>query len=390
MDTYPEDLGALGAIPGVFLYSDDLADALPGLDIRFECQHGHYGDGETCELCVRECDQRLIAGLTGRYMHDLELNQPSIAFANNRTTVWWVDSQGVVQKDSVKLYQKADLRECLDDGCFATLRDLAFDPYNFWAAMRYIRQGSTGNPRWDIRIRQAAKKLDTQHPALGAQASLHADPHAPYRTRSWAQASPAPATSASASASASISPAPTPASAPSAVPTASGDPAAPPATSGKKKRRRRRGKKKKKQAKMCRFYLIGECDKGARCPNSHTTPSGRPPCHDFAATGECDSGARCRYEHIRADPPFTPHELLGLLHGHDSEDEEEMLANATGLGAFLWNRYNARGDDSDSDGWDDPNGMCGFSGDEVNELLCQGVKPWDDDAWDVLAALNGF
>ena len=23
----------------------------------------------------------------------------------------------------------------------------------------------------------------------------------------------------------------------------------------------------------------------------------------------------------------------------------------------------------------------GFTADEVNELLCQGVKPWDDNAW---------
>lgn len=30
----------------------------------------------------------------------------------------------------------------------------------------------------------------------------------------------------------------------------------------------------------------------------------------------------------------------------------------------------------------------GFTNDQVNELLCQGVKPWDDDAWDVLEALG--
>ncbi|PSS36925.1 hypothetical protein PHLCEN_2v1243 [Hermanssonia centrifuga] len=32
----------------------------------------------------------------------------------------------------------------------------------------------------------------------------------------------------------------------------------------------------------------------------------------------------------------------------------------------------------------------GFTRSEMNELLCQGVKPWDDDAWDVLDALNAF
>lgn len=34
-------------------------------------------------------------------------------------------------------------------------------------------------------------------------------------------------------------------------------------------------------------------------------------------------------------------------------------------------------------------GMLGFSGRDCDELLMQGVKPWDDDAADVLAVLNG-
>ncbi|KAL6301896.1 hypothetical protein BKA93DRAFT_930024 [Sparassis latifolia] len=32
----------------------------------------------------------------------------------------------------------------------------------------------------------------------------------------------------------------------------------------------------------------------------------------------------------------------------------------------------------------------GFTGDDLQELLCQGVKPWDDDAWDVLDALQNM
>ncbi|PSC68441.1 F-box 8 [Micractinium conductrix] len=40
-------------------------------------------------------------------------------------------------------------------------------------------------------------------------------------------------------------------------------------------------------------------------------------------------------------------------------------------------------------GWDsdDSGGMLGFSGEQVHELLCQGVKPWEDDAFDVMDAL---
>jgi len=40
-------------------------------------------------------------------------------------------------------------------------------------------------------------------------------------------------------------------------------------------------------------------------------------------------------------------------------------------------------------GGDDEEGMYGFSDEDVQELLSQGVKPWDDDAGMVLAALHG-
>ncbi|GAB4816422.1 hypothetical protein N2152v2_003468 [Parachlorella kessleri] len=40
------------------------------------------------------------------------------------------------------------------------------------------------------------------------------------------------------------------------------------------------------------------------------------------------------------------------------------------------------------DEWDERAGNFGFTHDEVEELLCQGVKPWDEDAWDVLEFLR--
>jgi len=42
--------------------------------------------------------------------------------------------------------------------------------------------------------------------------------------------------------------------------------------------------------------------------------------------------------------------------------------------------------DSDSD---DGGGMFGFSSSDVEELLCQGIKPWDECAPRALAALRG-
>lgn len=63
----------------------------------------------------------------------------------------------------------------------------------------------------------------------------------------------------------------------------------------------------------------------------------------------------------------------------------------------MWNVYDRRAaighglngdsDEDDSDGGG--GGMCGFTASECEELLCQGVKPWDSDAENVLMALNG-
>ncbi|TFY57503.1 hypothetical protein EVJ58_g6978 [Rhodofomes roseus] len=50
-------------------------------------------------------------------------------------------------------------------------------------------------------------------------------------------------------------------------------------------------------------------------------------------------------------------------------------------------------EDYDEDGWDEEEerwNNCGFTNSEVHELLCQGVKPWDEDAWDVLEALHSM
>ena len=33
---------------------------------------------------------------------------------------------------------------------------------------------------------------------------------------------------------------------------------------------------------------------------------------------------------------------------------------------------------------------CGFLEDEIHELMCQGIKPWDDCAWDALDVLYDF
>lgn len=58
-----------------------------------------------------------------------------------------------------------------------------------------------------------------------------------------------------------------------------------------------------------------------------------------------------------------------------------------------WQRVDYDEDSYNSDAedeWDERCENLGFTHSELNELLCQGVKPWDDDAWDVLAALSDY
>lgn len=45
---------------------------------------------------------------------------------------------------------------------------------------------------------------------------------------------------------------------------------------------------------------------------------------------------------------------------------------------------------SDEDEWEERAENFGFTRSEVSELISQGVKPWDDDAWDVLHALSNM
>ena len=57
---------------------------------------------------------------------------------------------------------------------------------------------------------------------------------------------------------------------------------------------------------------------------------------------------------------------------------------------LLSSRAAHRGGLEDSDDDSDGGGMFGFSGSDVEELLCQGIKPWDPEARAALMVLNGY
>lgn len=77
---------------------------------------------------------------------------------------------------------------------------------------------------------------------------------------------------------------------------------------------------------------------------------------------------------------------------YDEDEDGAGLLFAMGLAQALRNRNNGvdlHDDDDDEDDDEYGEGMLGFTGSECFELLCQGVKPWDEDAGAVMAALNG-
>mmetsp|Transcript_4852 Transcript_4852/g.8121 ORF Transcript_4852/g.8121 Transcript_4852/m.8121 type:complete len:131 (-) Transcript_4852:445-837(-) len=91
----------------------------------------------------------------------------------------------------------------------------------------------------------------------------------------------------------------------------------------------------------------------------------------------CKRVSYCNRECQRADWKFGHKNLCQLKEEveeeEENEDEEgEYSAEATNF----------------EDKMDERMQNMGFTNDEVQELLCQGVKPWDDDAWDVLHALR--
>jgi hypothetical protein len=86
-----------------------------------------------------------------------------------------------------------------------------------------------------------------------------------------------------------------------------------------------------------------------------------------------DATVRLKPENVARvgpDPSSMHHGGLGVLGGLGG------FGGFGGLGGF--------GEDDDDD-----SGYGGFSADDVDELMSQGVKPWDEDAGAVLDALRG-
>ncbi|KAN0086262.1 hypothetical protein V8E55_007396 [Tylopilus felleus] len=181
----------------------------------------------------------------------------------------------------------------------------------------------------------------------------------------------------------------------------------------------------------CKFYNRSECKNGRACRYSHAPDEkserdalGRNVCW-YYLIGACKFGERCSYLHSKeyllqkgwwstaagVDKEKKRYNLIQMCNKGIADYNSQTKASGTkqtsnkkqpkgkkkrshrsrsgveGKSPALhsysgWGGY-------DSNGYDE-NGMFGFTGSDVEELLCQGVKPWDDDAWDVMGALRGY
>ncbi|KAI8896685.1 hypothetical protein BC833DRAFT_527979 [Globomyces pollinis-pini] len=146
--------------------------------------------------------------------------------------------------------------------------------------------------------------------------------------------------------------------------------------------------------KPCRFFSKGTCNKGDACRFSHQQPNKTIlNCGNLIVYGKCEYGSNCIYSHSILSKSENVQTVFG------SEQEQKVKSYGNPVVEFatlnkppktqlerLRNSY-CSDDESDLEEQRIQNG--GFTDEEVNELLCQGVKPWDEDAWAVLNALNG-
>ncbi|KAK0224399.1 hypothetical protein EDD85DRAFT_959533 [Armillaria nabsnona] len=168
----------------------------------------------------------------------------------------------------------------------------------------------------------------------------------------------------------------------------------------------------------CRFYNHNGCNKGDECAYLHAADSdgiqdsrGKNVCLYFLKGYYRFGDYKCRYSHSRDHLPQEDiNAIFTTLASSDKAAHEatkvspdvpktkaKKKAKKTLRGkapAPAANRY-AQNFGGDFD-WDIENEMeermdnYGFTEDDVQELLCQGVNPWDDDAMDVLDVLYDY
>ncbi|GBE85518.1 hypothetical protein SCP_0800350 [Sparassis crispa] len=162
----------------------------------------------------------------------------------------------------------------------------------------------------------------------------------------------------------------------------------------------------------CKFHNHQGCRSGTRCPYKHTLDErrdniGRNVCKMWLLDA-CSHPNSCYYAHDRTFLPrqgwWADRQHLEEMRQYAQElqyrgmrqKDIERAVDARWPGwAVIQDEYidDYDVDDVLDDAFDDAlmeerAENFGFTQGEMEDLLCQGVKPWDDDAWDVLGALR--
>ncbi|KAL0482325.1 ribonuclease H [Acrasis kona] len=124
-------------------------------------------------------------------------------------------------------------------------------------------------------------------------------------------------------------------------------------------------------SQVCVDYLKGNCDMGSSCNFAHkrnkrSAPT--TPLCKYYMQGNCLHGDNCYYEH----PPMYK--------------RSNNVSTSTGLRQLPPAIYDS--DDSDDIGDGSSLGQFGMTHDDEMLLVCQGIKPHDDDAFEMLKFLK--
>lgn len=145
----------------------------------------------------------------------------------------------------------------------------------------------------------------------------------------------------------------------------------------------------------CRFFSqTGYCRYGDGCRFSHNQGVSfgpAPPCRYFA-DGFCAYGDACWYSH-ESGPTTTISSNATNPGAHpDTVSDKHQPTNIQAQSRRPNPNAHRRRQRQKcfEDELDERAINYGFTEGQVNELLCQGVKPWEADAWDVLDALSSY
>ncbi|EKM75527.1 hypothetical protein AGABI1DRAFT_132191 [Agaricus bisporus var. burnettii JB137-S8] len=142
---------------------------------------------------------------------------------------------------------------------------------------------------------------------------------------------------------------------------------------------------------VCIYHLLDSCQFGEKCFYSHDKewlpPNGwwTDP-YKIAVMEEIVDMARMKARIQQHNFQRSKRENRYSQRSRGRKNLHTAASSSSGVPAWMMMSMDAY----DNDLNDFRMQHCGFSQGDVEELMCQGVKPWDDDAWDVLHALSSY